>query len=46
MAVKTPKGWYDISVSLKQGLSYFPTDPVPCHSSPAEIAARQKCGEF
>ncbi len=29
MAVKTPKGWYDISVPLKQGMSYFPTDPVP-----------------
>src|SRR5512136_1503680 len=29
MAVKAPKGWYDISVPLKQGMSYFPTDPVP-----------------
>ena len=25
----TPKGWYDITVPLKQGMSYFPTDPVP-----------------
>ena len=29
MAVKVPKGWYDISVPLKQGMPYFPTDPVP-----------------
>jgi arylformamidase len=29
MAVKVPKGWYDISVPLKQGMIYFPTDPVP-----------------
>jgi arylformamidase len=29
MAVKVPKGWYDISVPLKQGMVYFPTDPVP-----------------
>src|SRR5512136_2200866 len=29
MAVKAPKGWYDISVPLKQGMSYFPTDPAP-----------------
>lgn len=29
MAVKAPKGWYDISVPIKQGMSYFPTDPVP-----------------
>lgn len=29
MAVKLPKGWYDISVPLKQGMVYFPTDPVP-----------------
>ncbi len=29
MAVKAPKGWYDISVPLKQGMVYFPTDPVP-----------------
>jgi arylformamidase len=29
MAVKAPKGWYDITVSLNQGLIYFPTDPVP-----------------
>ncbi|HTY61821.1 MAG TPA: cyclase family protein [Acidobacteriota bacterium] len=29
MAVKAPKGWYDISVPLKQGMSYLPLDPVP-----------------
>lgn len=29
MAGKALKGWYDISVPLKQGMSYFPTDPVP-----------------
>ena len=29
MTVKVPKGWYDISVPLKQGMVYFPTDPVP-----------------
>ena len=29
MAVKAPEGWYDISVPLKQGMNYFPTDPVP-----------------
>ena len=29
MAVKVPKGWYDISVPLKQGMVYFPTDPAP-----------------
>jgi arylformamidase len=29
MAVKLPKGWYDISVPLKQGMNYFPTDPFP-----------------
>jgi arylformamidase len=29
MAVKAPRGWYDISVPLKQGMVYFPTDPVP-----------------
>lgn len=29
MAVKVPKGWYDISVPLKQGIVYFPTDPLP-----------------
>jgi arylformamidase len=29
MAVKAPQGWYDISVPLKQGMVYFPTDPVP-----------------
>jgi arylformamidase len=29
MAVKVPEGWYDISVPLKQGMNYFPTDPVP-----------------
>jgi arylformamidase len=29
MAVKLPKGWYDISVPIKQGMVYFPTDPAP-----------------
>jgi arylformamidase len=29
MAGKSPKGWYDISVPLKQGMNYFPTDPAP-----------------
>jgi arylformamidase len=29
MAVKAPKGWYDISVPLKQGMNYLPIDPVP-----------------
>jgi arylformamidase len=29
MAVKLPKGWYDISVPIKQGMIYFPTDPAP-----------------
>jgi arylformamidase len=29
MAVIVPKGWYDITVPLKQGMVYFPTDPVP-----------------
>jgi arylformamidase len=29
MAVKVPPGWYDISVPLKQGMNYFPADPVP-----------------
>jgi arylformamidase len=29
MAVKLPKGWYDISIPLKQGMIYFPTDPAP-----------------
>jgi len=29
MAGKAPKGWYDISVPLKQGMNYFPTDPAP-----------------
>jgi arylformamidase len=28
MAVKAPKGWYDISVPLKQGMPSFPMDPV------------------
>jgi len=28
MAVKAPKGWYDISVPLKQGMIYLPLDPV------------------
>jgi arylformamidase len=29
MAVKVPKGWYDITVPLKQGMPSFPTDPFP-----------------
>lgn len=29
MTVKVPDGWYDISVPLKQGMNYFPTDPFP-----------------
>ncbi len=29
MVVKVPKGWYDISVPLKQGMPFFPTDPFP-----------------
>ena len=29
MAGKAPKGWYDISVPLKEGMNYFPTDPAP-----------------
>ena len=29
MAVKVPAGWYDISVPIKQGMNYFPTDPAP-----------------
>jgi arylformamidase len=29
MAVKAPRGWYDISVPLKQGMNYLPLDPVP-----------------
>jgi arylformamidase len=29
MTAKAPKGWYDITVPLKQGIIYFPTDPLP-----------------
>lgn len=29
MTVKLPPGWYDITVPLKQGMPYFPTDPAP-----------------
>lgn len=29
MAVRVPEGWYDISVPIKQGMNYFPTDPAP-----------------
>jgi arylformamidase len=29
MAAKVPKGWYDISVPLKQGMNYLSIDPVP-----------------
>jgi arylformamidase len=28
MAAIAPKGWYDISVPLKQGMNYLPIDPV------------------
>ncbi len=28
MAAKAPNGWYDISVPLKQGMTYLPIDPV------------------
>jgi arylformamidase len=28
MAGKVPTGWYDISVPLKQGMTYLPIDPV------------------
>ncbi len=28
MAVKSPKGWYDISVPLKQGMIILPIDPL------------------
>jgi arylformamidase len=29
MNATVPKGWYDISVPLKQGMNYLPLDPVP-----------------
>jgi arylformamidase len=29
MTVKMPEGWYDISVPIKQGMSYLILDPVP-----------------
>ena len=29
MTAKTPQGWYDITVPLKQGMNYLPLDPVP-----------------
>lgn len=29
MDIKALKGWYDISVPLKQGMIYFPKDPAP-----------------
>ena len=29
MTQRTPQGWYDISVPLKQGMNYYPTDPIP-----------------
>ena len=29
MSVKLPEGWYDISVPIKQGMSYLVLDPVP-----------------
>jgi arylformamidase len=29
MTVKLPKGWYDLSIPLKQGMPYLILDPVP-----------------
>ena len=29
MTVKLPKGWYDLSIPLKQGMPYLVLDPVP-----------------
>ena len=29
MAGKVPDGWYDISVPVKQGMNYYPTDDPP-----------------
>ena len=29
MSIKLPEGWYDISVPIKQGMSYLVLDPVP-----------------
>jgi arylformamidase len=29
MTKKNPKGWYDISVPFKQGMTYLPGDPAP-----------------
>jgi len=29
MSVKTPKGWYDVTVPLKQGMISMPIDPLP-----------------
>jgi arylformamidase len=29
ITVQAPPGWYDISVPLKQGMVYYPTDPAP-----------------
>jgi arylformamidase len=29
MTVKLPHGWFDISMPLKQGMVYFPTEPSP-----------------
>jgi arylformamidase len=28
MSAKVPQGWYDISVPIKQGMTYLPIDPV------------------
>jgi arylformamidase len=43
MVAKSPPGWIDISVPLKQGMNYFPTDPAPpkiYRISDVELGAR------
>ncbi len=44
MTVKFPEGWYDISVSLKQGMSYLPPDPMPRDPASAEMNAADFTG--
>jgi hypothetical protein len=39
MTVKVREGWYDISVPLKQGMSYFLPDRMPRDPASAEINA-------
>ena len=46
MSVKMPKGWYDISVPLKQGMNYLPTSPAPRHSPGAEIELQAGTGKI